>query len=256
MSLNIVNNMSASLSGYMKDIKNTNSISCFAEKVQKAKQTKNSTQSAEKKESAVNEYKRKHPNDTYTVDRQVNTGKTVLSKNSADKVSREDMTMEEYKSFITNLMNCIAFHPTQQNNTEIWSISEKGWEQMKNDPDYETWVLGYTSLNRSVNIPFGLSGAGCFCTENFGASIEEHIGQSVPQGGFNKTFKSSDKEEESWWEKRHKLYKEMLKKQIENAVKKRLENQICVQKQYYANALAKKDGLTIIEPLVNKNHIF
>ena len=127
---------------------------------------------------------------------------------------------------------------------------------MKNDPDYEAWVLGYTSLNRSVNIPFGLSGAGCFCTENFGASIEEHIGQSVPQGGFNKTFKSSDKEEESWWEKRHKLYKEMLKKQIENAVKKRLENQICVQKQYYANALAKKDGLTIIEPLVNKNHIF
>lgn len=145
---------------------------------------KYNSQVKEKTESAVAEYKRKHPDDTYNVDRQVNAGKAVLAKNGADKVSRDDMTMEEYKSFITDLMNSIPFDASQRNSTEIWNISEKGWEQMKNDPDYEAWVLGYTSLNRAVRLPAILGGVNNLYTENFGASIEEHIGQSVPQGGF------------------------------------------------------------------------
>ena len=92
-------------------------------------------------ESAVTAYKRKHPEDAAHVDGQVKAGKKVLEKNGATDVSREDMTMEEYKQFFTALMDSIPRDPSQKNDVEIWSISEKGWEQMKNDPEYEKWVL-------------------------------------------------------------------------------------------------------------------
>lgn len=35
---------------------------------------------------------------------------------------------------------------------------------MKNDPDYEAWVLGYTVENRSVHFPFAASN---LCMEKF-----------------------------------------------------------------------------------------
>lgn len=46
---------------------------------------------------------------------------------------------------------------SQANCKEMWSITEDGWEQMKNDPEYEAWVLGYTIENRSVHFPFQAS---------------------------------------------------------------------------------------------------
>ncbi len=186
---------------------------------------RNNTKVNMKTESAVDEYKRKHPDDTFNVNRQVNAGKNVLSKNGADEVSRDDMTMDEYKSFITALMNSIPFDASQQNITEIWNISEKGWEQMKNDPDYEAWVLGYTSLNRAVRIPFGLSGSGRLCTENFGASIEQHIGQSVPQGGFESKVK------ESYWEHRAERKKRMEEQQEKKRIQEEAMKKSDIQRQ-------------------------
>ena len=140
---------------------------------------------AEKRESAVDWYKKNHPEDASHVDAQVRAGKSVITKNGADNVSREDMTMEEYKIFINGLLSSISFDSTRIYDKEIISISDAGWEQMKNDPDYEAWVLGYTAENRSVRNPFfGWPGAsGSVYVEKFGASIEEHIGQSVGTSG-------------------------------------------------------------------------
>ncbi len=162
-------------------------------------------------ESAVTQYKKRHPDSKHIVDSQVNAGKAVLERNGVSDVSREDMTMEEYKQFITNLMNSIPFDATQSNNIEVWSISEEGWEQMKKDSDYEAWVLGYTSQNRAVRNPFaGLMGnVGSFCTEKFGASIDEHIGQGVPMTT-NTNSSAKDKNKKSWWQERNERYEEMV----------------------------------------------
>ena len=48
---------------------------------------------------------------------------------------------------------------------------------MKNDPDYEAWVLGYTVEDCSVHFPFKATHVNF---EKFGATIEEHHGE-----GFN-----------------------------------------------------------------------
>lgn len=170
-----------------------------------------------KTESVVDEYKRKHPESTSNVDNMVKAGRNVLEKSGADDISREDMTMEGYKCFITGLMDSIPFDVSQRNCTEIWSISEQGWEQMKNDPDYEAWVLGYTVLNRSVHFPAMLSGVSNLCTEKFGASIEQHIGQSVSTGGVGDKSSQDSDAEETWWQKRHRRMKELLKAQVKAA---------------------------------------
>lgn len=178
-----------------------------------------------KQESAVQKYIAKHPKDETHVTSQVRAGKKVLAQNNAENISRDDMTMEEYKAFFTSLMNSIPFDASHRGDQEIWSISEDGWEQMKNDPEYEAWVLGYTAENRSVYIPFAaLPGySPNFCTEKFGSSIEQHIGQSVPMNN-ERQNRANDVDEESWWIKRHKLLKEELKTQAALANKRRTDN--------------------------------
>lgn len=195
----------------------------LANKQVKGNQTKTTSFSdkiIQKSESAVDQYKRKHPDDVSHVDAQVKAGKSVLARNGADNVSRKDMTMEEYKSFINGLLSSIPFDATRVYDKEIISISDAGWEQMKNDPDYEAWVLGYTAENRSVQNPFfGWPGAsGSVYVEKFGASIEEHIGQSV---GTSNPGSSSNKvkNEKSWWEKRHEKMEELMEEQAEKTLK-------------------------------------
>lgn len=177
---------------------------------------------AEQKESVVDKYKKKNPKDATVVESMVRAGQRVLAKNNAENVSREDMTMEEYKQFFTQLMNSIPFDSSQRNDVEVWTISEKGWEQMKNDPQYEAWVLGYTAQDRAVHNPWAsMPGySPNFHTESFGASIEEHLGQSGPMGGSMGTRKTQPDDGESWWEKRHKRMEELLEEWEKESLKK------------------------------------
>lgn len=155
--------------------------------------------------SVVDEHKKKHPEEASIVDGQVKVGEQARKRYGSD-VSKKDMSMSEYKRYITGILNQIPFDSTRIYDEEIISISEKGWEQMKNDPKYEAWILGYTVRNRSVSNPFAVMGAASFCVERFGASIEEHRGESVSKSA----SKSSSSEEESWWAKRHRKIAELL----------------------------------------------
>lgn len=165
--------------------------------------------------NAVKDYKTRHPQSAVHVDAQVRAGKEHIKNCSAENVSRSDMTMEEYKAFFKDLMDRIPFDSSQRYNTENWSITEEGWEQMKNDPDYEAWVLGYTVENRSVHFPYTASS---ICIEKFGASIDEHLGQGFPADS-PETEKTGSKEE-SWWYKRHKKMKQLIKEQSADALSK------------------------------------
>ena len=163
---------------------------------------------------ASKELKQRHHDEAAHVDKQVQAGKRHLKNCGAENVSRSDMTMDEYKAFFKKLMDRVPYDSSQMNNTEIWSITEEGWEQMKNDPDYEAWVLGYTVENRSVHFPFQASN---LCIEKFGASIDEHLGQGIPKN--TEGTKKTGKAEESWY-KRHKKIQELLEEQVVDAQKK------------------------------------
>lgn len=199
---------------------------------------------AEKRESAVDQYKRNHPEDASHVDAQVRAGKSVITKNGVDNLSREDMTMEEYKFFINGLLSSISFDSTRIYDKEFISISDAGWEQMKNDSDYEAWVLGYTAENRSVRNPFfGWPGAsGSVYVEKFGASIEEHIGQSIGTSGPGSSS-NQIKNEKSWWEKRHEKMEELMEEQVKKAMKKAQAQRAYEQERSLNNYLAGQQRL-------------
>lgn len=56
--------------------------------------------------------------------------RNLIRNSSANQVSRSEMTMDEYKAFFKGLMDSIPFDSSQMDNTEIWSITEQGWEHI------------------------------------------------------------------------------------------------------------------------------
>lgn len=185
-------------------------------------------------ESVVDEYKRKHPDHARHVEQQVRAGRAVREKNGA-AVSTESMTLAEYQAYFYALLDTIPYDSTRVNDTTIISISDKGWEQMHKDPDYEAWILGYFVEDRAVPNPFFGWGHndGCIIFERFGASIEEHRGD-----GFSKSiFKGNkpeddDDDKEDWWTKRHKRMKKLLKEQVERKMKEDAVKRSALQKEY------------------------
>lgn len=185
-------------------------------------------------ESVVDTYKRKHPDHARHVEQQVRAGREVREKNGAG-ISTETMTMAQYQAWFYALLDTIPYDPTRVNDTTTISISEKGWEQMRKDPDYEAWILGYFVEDRSVRNPFFGWGnnQGCIIFERFGASIEEHRGD-----GFSKVALQSDHsddeddEEEDWWIKRHKRMKKLMKEQVERTMKRDAAKRSVLQEEY------------------------
>lgn len=240
----------------MRYVATNQSITGRSEKIETSFSAQIEKNAAKKRfTSATEDYKRRHPERAAHVNSQIMAGKNVLRKNGVENVCREDMTMDEYKKFFTDLMNSIPYDWSQKNDVNVWSITEAGWEQMKNDPDYEAWVLGYTAEDRSVNIPFaampGYSPA--YHTEHFGASIDEHLGQGIPMN--NSAVKKASRDKESWWDKRQKKMKEIAKQQQEERTKEKAMarkkgQEEYNQKQMLAEALQKQlsdaDNLYIV----------
>lgn len=205
----------------------------------------NSSSEKRVRESVVDEYKRKHPKDAAHVDAQVKAGKAIWIKNGVQNVSTEDMTMEEYKNYFYSLVDSIPCDSTRIYDEEIISISDKGWEQMKHDPDYEAWVLGYFAEDRAVRNPFfGWGGnRGNVVIEHFGASIEEHLGQSFSKSAISSSGPKTADDEESWWTKRHKRMKKLLKEQAVVAQIQAKEKSEIAQQEYLKHQLDSQQRL-------------
>lgn len=187
-------------------------------------------------ESVVDAYKRKHPDHASHVDQQVRAGRSVREKNGAG-VSTEHMTMAQYQAWFYALLDTIPYDPTRVNDTTTISISDKGWEQMRKDPDYEAWILGYFVEDRSVRNPFFGWGnnEGCIIFERFGASIEEHRGDGFSKAALRGSRPDNDNEEddeEDWWIKRHKRIKKFLKEQVERDMKRDAAERSLLQEAY------------------------
>lgn len=184
------------------------------------------------KESAVADYKMRHPDSASHVNKQVQAGKAFLEKYGLDRGLTENMTMDEYQVYIYSLIDKIPYDYTRQNDTPFVSISDRGWEQMRKDPDYEAWILGYLVEDRSIRNPFYAWGnnSGNVISEHFGASIDEHLGQSFSKTVFKSN--SSDNDDEDWWIKRHKRMKKLLKEQVERTMKQNAAQKAELQDEY------------------------
>ena len=97
--------------------------------------------------------------------------KAEITKTEAG--STKDMTREEYKQYIHDRISEIPMHPSRMQESISITISEAGFEAMKNDPEYEAWVLndlqtGWAQPDRWS----GICGA-AYSTIYYGATKEE-----------------------------------------------------------------------------------
>lgn len=114
----------------------------------------------------------------------VNGGYAVLSSMGMTADDLEEMSPEEFRVFMSGAIQSIPHDVSRPYDEETVLISEDGWENMKKDPDYAAWVLGYLKEDRSVRNPFTAMGdKGSFVVQSFGASPADYHGH-----GFSKIY--------------------------------------------------------------------
>ena len=119
-------------------------------------------------------------------------------------VPTKNMTLEQYKNYIRDKISQIPLHPSQRLNSISVHISDEGFEAMKNDPEYEKWVLDTLRANFQFNDPFAYMCGGSFSVHYFGATKEEYHGYGWYKGYQNGRGESlfNEKSKDSFWERR------------------------------------------------------
>ena len=114
----------------------------------------------------------------------------VSETGKAGAVSAKDMTMDEYKQYIHERISQIPMHPTRMSENISIHISEAGFEAMKNDPEYEAWVLNDLRTGwAQPDIWSGVCG-GAYSTIYYGATKEECHAEMWSAGYQNGSGKS------------------------------------------------------------------
>lgn len=145
--------------------------------------------------------------------------------------SPQEMTMEEYKQYIAQKIRQIPVHPSRRNEYISVTISEEGYAAMKNDPEYEAWVLNdLRSAWVRPGFYFG-SGDKVYTNIYYGATKEECHSDTwtVPSGN------ASDRARERREENRRRLEKRIKKQKLQKQLR-----EIAFQRQRRQRALVKK----------------
>lgn len=158
----------------------------------------------------------------------------ISAAGAAEAVSRADMTMEEYKQSIYNQISAFPIHPSHPLDQYSINISDAGFQAMKDDPDYEKWVLNNIKDDMAYPAPAwytAIGGPPACCILNFGATKEERSGQmfaiNYGNGQGQKTFDAHA--DESFWTNRSKRHKELLEEAIEKAEKRHKREQALME---------------------------
>ena len=93
---------------------------------------------------------------------------------TAETKTIDEMTMEEYKEYITATLNSLPMHSSRSDSTSAVIISNAGWEKMKEDPAYEQWVIGTISSDFASQDPWEAVGSSSYNIYRFGSTMEQY----------------------------------------------------------------------------------
>ena len=163
---------------------------------------------------------------------------------SLDGKSKQDMTLDEYKQWYRNQvaqMPVSGYVANSYVSTQL-IIKDECFERMKNDPQWKETILNMTRDVFGVN---GLIGSKSIGFQVLGATPAECYGESIPVDNTSEILTSNKKE--SWWQKRHDVYEELLEDMIKKAQLKEKEKREEMQEEYWKNHF---------ERLSRNNHFF
>lgn len=102
--------------------------------------------------------------------------------------SAADMTMEEFQTYIWQKIDSFPFSPTRPYDEQTIKISDKCWERMKNDSEYEEKMMNIIKEGRMYPNPFFGTGMG---TGGVYWVLEFDGGEGCWSHGFSKSFGGS-----------------------------------------------------------------
>lgn len=143
----------------------------------------------------------------------------------AEAVSEtSDMSLEAYKQYIQDKISALPMSASSRMQSISVQITDAGFEAMKNDPEYETWVLDTLARDFQFENPWTSVCGGGFAIHHFGASKEQYYGESWYPGymGGQGAAMFEDKSKGGFWERRMESHKEFMELQQEVAEKRRL----------------------------------
>ena len=166
-----------------------------------------------------------------------------LDKASEVKIiSKEDMSLEEYREMISEKISGFPLHPSQIGNSFAINISDTSLQKMKDDPEYEEWLLNdvKSALGRAVPGWYqAIGGPNTYCVLNYENGEKGcwcHMWSKDYKGG---TKSASDMFDD---ESRNSVYKRKAeqKKQIEKEAQKKAIKKKQMEKELADIAAQKK----------------
>ena len=143
----------------------------------------------------------------------------ILEETKNNSIDKENMTLEEYKNFITEKILKTSRHFSRFKDDIAVVFTDKTFAAMQNNSDYESWVLN--CLEKELNFPdylcFYPGNSGRNVTIQFGETQKDYRGYSI--GKHKNNF--SKPQEKTYWE----LRLEKLKKRLEAEQEYFLERQ-------------------------------
>lgn len=120
-----------------------------------------------------------------------------------------EMTLEEYAAYIRDAISALPMSPSRAQSSISVSISPEGLEAMRDDPEYEKWVLDGLAADFAAVDPWAAICGGHYTVHKIGATKEEYVGQSwFPEYmGGKGTAMYQEKSSGSLWKKSGALSK-------------------------------------------------
>lgn len=193
------------------------------------------------------------------------------------------MSLEQYKQRIYDHISNMWRHPSKLLESVSVSITDEGFEAMKNDPEYEKWVLDGIRENFAAYNPWTNVCGGGYCVLTFGATEEDYRGEGWYPGYagamgaqlFEEKSENSfwcskspnheydlekskgvdrHEKEENYWEKRARVFKDNLeltqelnlKRKIQEAAQKRREAMYGDEEQGYLAGVSAAELLSVV----------
>ncbi|WP_161844802.1 hypothetical protein [Pseudoflavonifractor sp. 524-17] len=135
-----------------------------------------------------------------------------------------DMSLEAYKQSIWEKISALPMSASSQMQSISIQITDAGFEAMKNDPEYEAWVLDTLAQDFRFENPWTSVCGGGYVVHHFGATKEQYHGESWYPGymGNQGAAMFEDKAKGSFWEQRMERHKKYMELAEEAAAKRRL----------------------------------
>ena len=143
---------------------------------------------------------------------------------------KADMSMEAYQQMIREKISQMPLSSTRQMETISIQISDAAFERMKNDPDYEAWVLNDLREAFSQSNPWVAATGGGYSVFYIGETKEQCHAEGWYPGymGNQGAAIFEDKAKGSFWEQRMENHKKYMELQQKAAARRRMLMKLCM----------------------------